>query len=62
MKKYLWLAVTADEYELPLIVADTAKELANKCGITTGTVKSSVYQNCSGIAAGRKLIKVEVKE
>ncbi|MEG0650445.1 MAG: hypothetical protein RR764_11495 [Oscillospiraceae bacterium] len=28
MKKYVYMAVWADEYELPVAVADTAKELA----------------------------------
>ena len=28
----VWLYVTRDEYELPLIVADTSAELARKLG------------------------------
>lgn len=31
-RKKLWLAVTLDEYELPLVVCDTADELARWCG------------------------------
>lgn len=27
MSKYIWLAVEADKYELPLAVAETAEEL-----------------------------------
>ena len=30
MSKYLWLAVETDQYELPLVVADSARELAEK--------------------------------
>ena len=30
--RYLWLCVEADEYELPLVVADSARELAQKVG------------------------------
>ena len=31
-RKKLWMAVTLDEYELPLVVCDTAEELARWCG------------------------------
>ena len=30
----IWLKVSADVYELPLAVADSAKELAGLCGIS----------------------------
>lgn len=33
-RKKLWLAVTLDEYELPMVVCDTADELAEWCGYT----------------------------
>ena len=31
--KYLWLKVTQDEYQLPLVVARSADELAKMCGV-----------------------------
>ena len=31
--KHLWLKVTQDEYELPLVVARSADELAKMCGV-----------------------------
>ena len=31
-QRYLWLAVTADEYELPLVIEDTAAALARRLG------------------------------
>ena len=34
----LWLCVTPDQYELPMIVADSAKELARKAGVTAETL------------------------
>ena len=40
----LWLCVTPDQYELPMIVADSAKELARKAGVTAETVFSAVYR------------------
>ena len=31
--KYLWMKVTKDNYQLPLVVADTSSQLAELCGI-----------------------------
>lgn len=36
--RYLWIKVTHDEYELPVAVADTARELARMCGVTVSTI------------------------
>ena len=58
MGKYLWLAVTADEYELPLIVADTAQELADKFGITASSVMNCVIRQHGGRQNGYKYVKV----
>ena len=41
MGKFLWLMITQDKYELPLVVADTAKELA----MITGTTKNNVVSS-----------------
>lgn len=38
-QRYLWLAVTADEYELPLAVENTAAELARRLGVSEDTVR-----------------------
>lgn len=40
----LWLYVTNDELELPIIVADSVKELAEKMGVTA----SNIYSNING--------------
>ncbi len=58
----IWLAVTPDEYELPIAVADSAKELADMLGISTPTVKTSVLRHSDGSLTGRRLIKVEVEQ
>ena len=42
-QRYLWLAVTADEYELPLVVEDTAAALARRLGISEDTVRVMEY-------------------
>lgn len=43
-QQYLWMAVTADEYELPLIVEDTAAALARRLGISEDTVRAMEYR------------------
>ena len=43
-KRYFWLAVTADEYELPLAVEDTAAELARRLGVSEDTVRVMEYR------------------
>lgn len=42
MDKYLWLAVTPDELELPVAVADTAMELGRMLGMK-GNMVSKLY-------------------
>lgn len=62
MGKYLWLAVTADKYELPLAVCDTAKELGELYGIKKNSVITAVKKQSSGRGCGRKIIKVPIEE
>ncbi len=56
--RYLWLAVTPDEYELPIYIEDTAKKLGEKLGVTESTVVCSVMRKMSGKNTGRKIVKV----
>lgn len=43
-KQYLRMAVTADEYELPLAVEDTAAALARRLGVSENTVRTVEYR------------------
>lgn len=43
-QRYLWLAVTADEYELPMAVEDTAAALARRLGVSEDTVRVMEYR------------------
>ena len=43
-QRYLWMAVTADEYELPLAVEDTAAALARRLGVSENTVRTVAYR------------------
>lgn len=62
MAKNIWMKVTTDEYELPLAVADTCRELAELCN----TTKNSIY--CSMCWAKKhkdfrcQYIKIEVSD
>lgn len=62
MGKYLWMAVTADEYELPICVADTARELGEKYGVTADTVITLARDASSGKIIGKKYVKVRNDE
>ena len=43
-QRYLWLAVTADEYELPLVIEDPAAALARRLGVSENTVRTVEYR------------------
>lgn len=62
LDKHLWMAVTPDEYELPLAVEDTARELGNRFNVDANVVMSCVKKERTGKNTGRKFIKVEIRE
>ena len=38
----VWLYVSKDEYELPLVVADSVSQLAKKLGVTSNAIHSAM--------------------
>lgn len=62
MQKYLWMAVTADEYELPIAVADTAKALGEMLGVGKSNIENCAWRERSGSISGRRIRKVPVSE
>lgn len=48
MGEYLWLAVTPDELELPMAVADTAKELSRMLGSKNNLVSKLYCEHNKG--------------
>ena len=58
----MYMAVTADKYELPICVADTARELAEHFGVSPNTVYSSMSKGLSGKRNGYRFVKVEEGE
>ena len=62
MNKYYWLCVEADEYELPLAVADTARELGEMMGTNKHNVETFVSKNSNGRIKVEKYLKVRREE
>lgn len=58
----LYMAVTPDRFELPLAVADTAKELSLITGIPRKKISEALCRNLSGKHLGMKFIKIIYKE
>lgn len=47
-KQHIWMKVTNDEYEFPLVIADSAQELADKLGITKNSIHASMTRYRKG--------------
>lgn len=64
--EYVWLAVTADEYELPIAVEKSASLLAKLLGVTKNTVMvaSHMYDKGkgSGLMRGYRITRVQVPQ
>ena len=57
-----YMAVTNDEYELPLYVSDSLKDMAEKFGVAPNTVASSISHQRGGRVTGRKFLRIEIDE
>lgn len=58
----IYMAVTADKYELPLAVATNAEELSRMTGYNIKTIDSSISKRRNGKIRGMKFVKVEEME
>lgn len=59
---YVWLLVTKDKYELPLMVTDTAEEMAERLGIGVGTIETTISKAKHGILKHSRFAKVRIDE
>ena len=59
IKKYIWLAVDADKYELPIAVASSARELGELIGTNKHNIETAFLKNCNGRINNRKIVRVE---
>ena len=55
---HLWMKVTADEYELPEAVAESASELGRMCGVSASTIMSASFK---ARMRGKKSVYVKVE-
>ena len=58
----LYLAVSADKYELPIAVADSARELERILGLGKGTVTSHISKVRHGTLRKQKYFKIEIDD
>ncbi|MDU4882967.1 aspartyl-phosphate phosphatase Spo0E family protein [uncultured Clostridium sp.] len=59
-KVLVWMAVTPDKFELPIVVKDTARELAEYLGISAETVYKS-SRRVNGVNTGRRILSVNIE-
>lgn len=57
----IWMLVDLDDNELPLIVADSASELAEKCHVSKSTITSRIA-NAERSGCRSKYVRIEVTE
>ena len=63
----LYMQVTADKYELPLIVADTAVELGQRVGMSGQRIleyiaKANKHRGVTGTHTKVRYVRVEVED
>ena len=58
----LYLAVSADKYELPIAVADSARELERILGLGKRTVTSRISRVRHGTLRKQKYFKIEIDD
>ena len=58
----LYMAVTADKYELPLVISRRIQDVAEYANAPLSSVFSGITKNVSGKRRGIKFVKVEIDE
>ena len=61
MSKAIWMKVTNDKYELPLVIADSSRELAKKLGLSKDSVSSAISK-AKRRGTKSQYVKVELEE
>lgn len=60
MQRFVYMKVTRDKYELPVVVADTISELARICGVKANSISKQLW--CSKhMSKNDRCIYVRVK-
>lgn len=58
----LYMAVTADKYELPLIISRRAQVIAKYAGVSASTVFAAISHDLSGKDTGIKFVRIVVED
>lgn len=60
MRKFLWMQITKDKYELPIAVADSAGQLAQITGENKSNIKTQAMRAMQG--SSTSFIRIELEE
>lgn len=58
----VYMEITKDEYQLPVAVADTVKDLAKKIGTRANSISSALCKQRKGVHIKSRYIEVELDE
>lgn len=58
----VYMAVTADKYELPVAVADSPAEMARMCGMTTGSVLYAITRKHKIRKLKAVILRLEIED
>lgn len=47
-RKYIYMMVSNDKYELPILIADTVQELADMAGVSRKTISTHISRSKKG--------------
>lgn len=59
--QFIYMEITRDKYELPVAVADSAKELANLRGVKFRSIHSCISLHEAGKLKTSKYIRIKVE-
>lgn len=62
MSNVIWMEVTADKYELPVRICDSAKELAWYTGVRPATIASEASRQKRGLLKRARYVKVVIDD
>lgn len=56
----VYMLVSEDKYEIPIVVADTVAELAKACRVSESTIRSCARRQKQGMKS--RYVKVDISE
>lgn len=62
MSKVVWMKVSYDDLSLPLIVADSMRELAKLCNVSMSCINNTRMLHKKGVLKREKYVRVVIDE